>query len=503
MKSGGKQEIFSGKVLNDPMNTYFIGIDIGTQGARITVLDTEGYQYAIKEETFSLGDTAREEQSPTGWWDTCYRLLLDICQEIKSRVDLSKVHALSVTSTSGTIIPLDKEYEPLHAAIMYSDPRSAAEGKICREAARESGYKGYHAFNSSSGLSKMIWFLNNYPSKVEQLGLFIHAADYITGKLSGNFTVTDYTNALKSGYDVRNFEWPDYLFSKLPLRREWLQQPKPSGMPMGTLKQELALALGLSPKAIVTTGMTDGCASQVASGAVNLGDWNTTIGTTLVVKGVTREEINDPSGAIYCHRHPDGHWMPGGASNTGADWVSKFYGGMDLGELNRDASRLIPTEHLAWPLIQQGERFPFVAPDAMGFKPEGINDAEMFAAYMEGVAYIERYAYEQIKNLSGESVQQVFTAGGASNSDTWLRIRSAVLGLPIKKMKNVSGATGAAIVAASKTYFTSLVEAASNMTKKEKTIEPSIGLVPAYENNYHRFINLLKEKGYITRYELA
>ena len=116
---------------------------------------------------------------------------------------------------------------------------------------------------------------------------------------------------------------------------------------MGTLKQELALALGLSPKAIVTTGMTDGCASQVASGAVNLGDWNTTIGTTLVVKGVTREEINDPSGAIYCHRHPDGHWMPGGASNTGADWVSKFYGGMDLGELNRDASRLIPTEHLA------------------------------------------------------------------------------------------------------------------------------------------------------------
>ena len=501
--SGCKQEIFSGKVVSDLMKTYFIGIDIGTQGARVAILDAEGNQYGAKEEIFPLHDRAREEQSPVEWWDTCYGLLQSICNDLKTGIDLSKVHAISVTSTSGTIIPLDKNHEPLYQAIMYSDPRSADEAKLCKLAALESDYTGYHAFNSSSGLSKMIWFLNNYTAKIDEINLFIHAADYITGKLSGNYGVTDYTNALKSGYDVRNYEWPDYIFSKLPLQKKWMQDPKPSGLPLGTLKKSLALTLGLSAKTIITTGMTDGCASQVASGAVNRGDWNTNIGTTLVVKGVTKHEIIDPSGALYCHRHPDGYWMPGGASNTGADWVSKLYGTRDLAELNISASSLIPTGQLAWPLLQEGERFPFVAPDARGFKPDGIDDDKLFAAYMEGVAYIERYAYEQIKRLSGETAKQVFTAGGASNSDTWLKIRSAVLGLPIKKMKNVSGATGAAIVAASRTYFRSLAEAANSMTKEEKTIEPLIGLVPAYENSYYRFINLLKEKGYITRYELA
>src|SRR3546814_8669540 len=86
--------------------------------------------------------------------------------------------------------------------------------------------------------------------------------------------------------------------------------------------------------------MTDGCASQVASGAVSPGTWNTTIGTTLVVKGVTRQSLNDPEGRFYSHRHPDGYWMPGGASNTGADWVQEFSGKQDLDLLDTAASSI-------------------------------------------------------------------------------------------------------------------------------------------------------------------
>ncbi len=45
--------------------------------------------------------------------------------------------------------------------------------------------------------------------------LFIHAADYITGKLSGRYDVTDFTNVLKSGYDVRTERWPGYIWDKV------------------------------------------------------------------------------------------------------------------------------------------------------------------------------------------------------------------------------------------------------------------------------------------------
>lgn len=189
--------------------------------------------------------------------------------------------------------------------------------------------------------------------------------------------------------------------------------------------------------------------------------------------------------------------MPGGASNTGADWVSRLFGQSDLNEINAAAAKLIPTGLLAWPLLQQGERFPFVAPDAQGFAPEELSEAELFTAYMEGVAYIERYAYERIQMLSGETIHQVYTAGGASNSDAWLTIRSNVLGVPVYKMQSVSGAAGAAILAASKTYYTSLSEAAGNMVQVQKIETPDKDLVDQYDQTYTQFINTLKLKGYI------
>ncbi|ANE53648.1 carbohydrate kinase [Flavisolibacter tropicus] len=477
--------------------SYFIGVDIGTQGARVVLVNQNGIMVGSKEESFPLNNQSREEQSPELWWSSCLTSLRALCYELKPVIDLSHVRAIAVTSTSGTIIPLDKSNRPLHAAIMYSDPRSVQEARLCKAAASTSGSMGFTAFNASCGLSKMVWFVNNFPEKASQLGMFIHAADYITGQLSGNFKVTDYTNALKSGYDIVQLQWPDFITKALPIKPEWLQEVVPTGVSVGCLKSELAEQLGLSDKIIITAGVTDGCASQVASGAVKPGDWNTTIGTTLVIKGVTAKEVKDPTGVLYCHRHPEGYWMPGGASNTGADWVSRLFGQSDLNEINAAAAKLIPTGLLAWPLLQQGERFPFVAPDAQGFAPEELSEAELFTAYMEGVAYIERYAYERIQMLSGETIHQVYTAGGASNSDAWLTIRSNVLGVPVYKMQSVSGAAGAAILAASKTYYTSLSEAAGNMVQVQKIETPDKDLVDQYDQTYTQFINTLKLKGYI------
>lgn len=477
--------------------TYFIGIDVGTQGARVAAFNNGGAQLVMHEEVFELSEGARQEQDPQIWWDSCYRSLQRVCEDLSKITDISRVKAIGVTSTSGTIIPIDRTNQPLHPAIMYSDGRSAAEAINCKSAAIASGTTGYTAFNASSGLPKMLWFLRNYPEKINSLGGFIHAADFITGTLSGQFGFTDYTNTLKSGYDLHGMEWPGYIHASLGIKKDWLQNVLPSGTPLGTLQAVWAQQLGLSASVIVTAGITDGCASQVASGAVNPGDWNTTIGTTLVIKGVTHQEILDPSGAIYCHRHPEGFWMPGGASNTGADWVSSLFAGNNLELLANAAAKLIPGQHLAWPLLQKGERFPFVAPEARGFAPDGLSKEELFTAYMEGVAYIERYAFDKIRQLSGEKISRIFSAGGGANSDTWLRIRSNVLNLPVSKTENVSGAAGAAIVAASQTHFKSLREAVAAMVQVKKTIEPDQVLAGAYNNSYQKFVQVLKEKRYI------
>lgn len=478
------------------MSACFLGIDIGTQGARIVLMDADGELVASAAEAFPLSEASREEQSAEQWWDSCVRLLQEVVARAKARVDLSAVRAVGVTSTSGTVIPLDATYEPLYNAIMYSDPRSAAEGLRCKQAALQYHPGGYSGFNASSGLSKMVWFVENHPSIAGRIHLWVHAADFITGKLSGRWNVTDDTNALKSGFDVKDRTWPAYIYEQLPLKKEWLPEVVRSGTPIGVLSRELTSVLGLKDGIQVVAGMTDGCASQIASGAVSLGDWNTTIGTTMVIKGVTARELTDPGDRLYSHRHPEGYWMPGGASNTGGDWVTREFG-EDLSSLNAAAAELIPTGLMAWPLIQQGERFPFIAPEAKGFAPSGLSDGERFAANMEGVAYIERYAYDMIRQLSGERIKAVYTAGGASNSEVWLTIRSNVLRLPIYKMMHVTGAAGAAILAASQTYYTSLTEAGRAMTRIEKEILPRPEMTAAYEEGYRNFLKILQEKGYI------
>lgn len=480
---------------------YFIGIDIGTQGARVVLMDARGNIVHHGEEGFPLSDESREEQSPSLWWEACRRILRSVIADARRDISVNELRAISVTSTSGTMIPLSKDMRPLHPAIMYSDPRSVEEGKYCREMAHRFHNRGYTGFNSSSGLSKILWYMRNFPNETARIGKWIHASDFIIGNLTGRWGVTDYTNVLKTGYDLGEKCWPSYLFENLLLKREWLPDVVPSGTHIGDLSPHLAAEFGLPEKIQVVAGMTDGCASQIASGAVKVGDWNTTIGTTLVIKGVTTREIHDPLDRLYNHRHPDGYWMPGGASNIGADWVTREFGER-LDALNTEAKDLLPTGHMAYPLRQEGERFPFISPAARGFQPSGLSEAQLFTANMEGVAYIERFAFSLIESLSGERVKAVYAAGGGSKSDTWLTIRSNVMNLPIYKMKNVSGAVGAAVLAASGTHFKSIVDAVESMSQIEKQIFPQKSLAAEYEKDYRGFIALMQEKGFIQKEEL-
>lgn len=486
-------------VLMTKQNQVFIGIDVGTQGVRVIAADDRGEVLSAHKHSFPLSDY-REEQSPAVWWSVVVSTLQSLAKELANTTSLQQIAALSVTSTSGTVIPLDRNFQPLHAALMYSDKRSEREATICRQASAKGTTQEPIPFNASYGLPKILWFVRNYPEKVEQIRAWCHAGDFITGNLSGIWEITDFTNALKTGYDLTLENWPSFIGERLGLPTGWFPQVVRSGRVLGPLSPKVSELTGLPDSILVVAGMTDGCASQIAAGSIRPGDWSTTIGTTMVLKGVTCRRIQDPLGRIYNHKHPQGFWMPGGASNTGADWVSQDYQEQDLPKLNQFAEKLIPTPWISYPLQQTGERFPFLSSDARGFDPQGLNPEQLYTARMEGVAYLERLSYELIEEISGETVDMVYTAGGASLSEVWLKIRSNVLQKPVCKMKHVEGAVGAAVIAASETGFGCLEEAARQMIQLEKTVEPG-PLVAPYEERYRRFVESLLEKGYFNRTE--
>lgn len=484
-------ETNSGKVV---AGGIFVGLDVGTQGAKAAVMSGDGRMLASASSPFG-GPLQHEEQSPARWWSAASGCLQRVAAALREQGLLGRIMAISATSTSGTVIPLGAGMEPVCDALMYSDKRAAGHVGRCREAARSEGLDA-EGINVSYGLPKIVWFCEARPELAGQVKQWCHATDYLLGKLSGEWGVTDYTNALKTGYNLDRMAWPAYLQERLQLPAQWFPRVCAPGEQIGVLARQAAAETGLPAGIAVIAGMTDGCASQVAAGATGISDWNSTIGTTLVVKGVTRKKLADPDGSVYNHRHPDGLWMPGGASNTGAGWISEEFPGEVLTALNQRARGAMPSGLLRYPLMQQGERFPFVHGQASGFAAAAPSPEHAYVAGLEGVAYLERMAYDRMELLGAEPASRILTTGGGSYSELWMAIRSNVLGKPVHRPLYPEGAAGAAVIAAAGSLFGSMAEAAGNMIRIDATLEPG-QLVGYYEEQYGRFVRLLQQKGYL------
>jgi xylulokinase len=480
--------------------SLFLGIDIGTQGVRAILAGTGGEVIARAGKKFILQDTGLSqgwsEQEPELWWEKTKAVISDIRRITKrNNIDIKELKAIAVTSTSGTIIALDKENNVLHRAIMYNDTRATEEanqlnikgGSLCNK-------MGY-AFSPSFALSKILWIKKNKPDIFLRTRRFAHAADYIVGKITGNFSISDTSNALKTGFDLIDKKWPSFI-SGLGIDPGLFPEVKLPGEVIGEVRGEVEKETGIPKGVLVCAGATDGVASFFASGAALPGDWNSTLGTTLVVKGVSEEMLKDKLGRFYSHFHPQGYWLPGGASSCGGESLRiKFKG--NLSKLDEAAGAKIPTGVVIYPLMRKGERCPFVNSDAQGFmigKPK--DKFELYAAYLEGVGLVEKWIYEVIEELGGKVKESIYVSGGASYSDIWLKIRAAILNKVIIRSQAPEAAYGGAIIAGSKTFFSDISQAVRTMVKKDIEVEPEKDLLKAYDAGYRKFRKACKAIGY-------
>lgn len=472
-----------------------MGIDVGTQGARVIISDGSGQVVATASRLFPESvnisgiPSGWFEQDPEQWW-----FAVKVClQEVTSRlVEIGRqpgeIVAIAVDSTSGTVLPIDRSGRALRPAIMYSDSRSEKEAIRCNEEGHELVEKLGYRFGSSFGLPKVLWLKHNEPDTWKRCWKVIHAADFIVGKLTGEFGVSDNSNSLKTGYDLVEFCWPSFISERLEIEIEKLPGVVTPGCQIGCVTTECASSTGICEGTAVVAGVSDGTAGFIASGASQVGDWNTTLGTTLVLRGVSEELIRDSEGRVYCHRHPDGWWLPGGASNTGGECLVKLFADSDYQLLDERAACLIPSNRCCYPLVRRGERLPIVSSEAQGFFPEGCADpVELYVACLEGVAYVERWCYELMEELGARVGHVIYSTGGGAKSRTWLSIRASVLNRQILSPAVTDPAMGTAIVAASRTLYRNLSEATRAMVRYDAVVDPCEKLVEPYELGYQRF----------------
>ena len=470
----------------------WIGLDLGTQSVRaLTVSDMGDVLGQSSQRLTSRREGPRHEQDPEDWW----RAVVFVCRAALADLPASAVRGVAVDGTSGTVLLCNSSGKALTPGIMYDDMRAKDEARRANEAGAAVWASLGYRMQPSWALPKLLWLLRQHPSVIPGARL-IHQNDFINRRFSGHEVPSDSSNALKSGYDLIGEAWPHDVLDALGVPESVLPPVVRSGTQLGTVCAEAAEETGIPAGTPIIAGMTDGCAAQIGAGALEVGNWNSVLGTTLVLKGVTGELIRDPAGVMYSHRSPDGNWLPGGASSTGAAVLAKQFPGSNLDALSAQAAEREPASIIAYPLVSRGERFPFLAPDAEGFLlGDPVDEIDLYAALLQGVAFIERLCFDYLDILGAPIGGELTLTGGAARSRYWCQLRADILRQPIRLLENAEPALGMAILAASVGRRVS--DVAREMVRVREAIEPRRDRIGRFHESYLRLVEELARRGWL------
>jgi sugar (pentulose or hexulose) kinase len=467
------------------VESVWLGIDVGTQSVRALAATADGRMAgrgASPLHSVRAGD--RHEQDPESWWTAT----AEAARAALAAAGRVEVRGVAVCATSGTILLTNAAGTPLTAGLMYDDARAAREAAVAQEAGSAVWDRLGVRIQPSWALAKVLWLARDLPPGAR----LCHQPDFVTARLAGTPVPTDSSHALKTGYDLLAETWPHEVFARLGLPAALFPQVVRPGTVIGDVCVAAAETTGIPAGTPIVAGMTDGCAAQLGSGALEVGRWNSVLGTTLVLKGVTATPVHDPTGVMYSHRSPDGTWLPGGASSVGGGALPSD----GLAELDERARAYEPSTAVAYPLAGHGERFPFLAPQAQGFLlGTPCDPADRHAALLQGVALVERLALAYVSGLGAPVEGPITFTGGAVRSRYWTQLRADILGRPARIPEHADAALGMAVLAAYGTEPRPLAEVAAAMVRIRTIVDPR----PAghFTAPYHRLVDELARRGWL------
>lgn len=473
----------------------WLGVDLGTQGVRAILVDADGAVLGTGRAPLTSRRTGtRHEQDPREWWTAT-------CLATRQALDGfgGRPAAMSACSTSGTLVVEGADGAAVGPGLMYDDARGREQtGRVVEAGAALWDRLGHRP--------QPTWAITRLAQLAEagELGTgrrIAHQADHLGRRLTGHRVATDVSHALKSGYDQIALRWPDDVLARVGVDPSVLPDVVLAGEVVGEVCATAAEASGIPVGTPVRAGMTDGCAALISAAALRPGDWCSSMGTTLVLKGSTTRLLRDPSGAVYSHRHPDGGWLPGGASSTGAGLLVTAFPGADLDALTARAARQGLPSLVTYPLAGRGERFPFVAPDATAFGLGAADfasaadpEAARFSAILHGVSYLERLALDVVAGLGAETAGRMALTGGASRNRWWNQLRADVLEREVVVPAHPGAGFGSAVLAAAAAG--ELAATAGRMVTVRERLAPDPGRGAMLAEHRQQLVQALAERGW-------
>ena len=471
------------------------GLDIGTTGCKLTVFDENGNQLGKAYRDYPVyRAVSGHEIDISTMMGSVYAVIGEMAAQYPD------IGGIGVTSFGETFVMTNDAGEPLHNAMLYTDPRGAEQ---CAELIEKLGADHIAdvtglAPHEMYSISKMMW-IKRYRPDVYAAARRIHLIeDFVVWHLTNNAQI-DYSLATRTmAFDIHSLTWSKEVFDAAGIDVSLMSRPVPTGTSAGTINPAASQQTGLNKNCVIVSVSHDQVSAAVGAGAF---DGSVAVDGAGTVECLTPIYDSIPDIPVMAKGYfsvvpyvVPGKYVAYAFSYTGGaliQWAMNTFGKGETDEsMERSYGRDEPTGLLVLP------HFAGAATPYMDTGPKGAilgltaasTAADIYRACMEGVAYEMRLNYEALTG-SGICFEKLNATGGGARSKLWMQMKADVLNLPITALKTVdAGTVGSAMLTGIAVgLFRDLDDAAAHMVQEMETYYPRMEMHKKYTEIYGRY----------------
>lgn len=438
---------------------YLIAVDVGTSSTKTALRDVEGRLISEASAAYSVDRPfpAWAEIDVEAWWQA---VCLTIRQVVaQAGINPREVRGIGVDGVSWTLIPVDRQGQPLSPAMIWLDRRAEVEAAWLREQpeAEEWIHLSANPLDAAYVTPKLLWLHRHRPDVFDGAYKFLNSTGFIAARMTGEMTC-DYTQAYAYHfYDIHHTRWDESVTARLGIPLEKLPRLVHPLEVVGQLTAQAAPQTGLVEGIPVIAGGLDAAVGALGAGAVRLGQTVDQGGQAGGMLMSVDRVIVEPLLIFGHHVLPGQYLLQSGTVGGGSlSWFKDVLGQAEVEEARRRG--LSPYELMseqvqdsppgAHGLIflpyMAGERTPLWDSNARGVffgLSYKTTRADILRAIMEGCAFAV-YHNLRVAETRGASVSEWLGDGGAARSAVWCQIKADVTGKPFVVARQKDGAEG-------------------------------------------------------------
>lgn len=176
----------------------YIGIDLGTSGVKVILLNEQGEVVASQTEklTVSRPHPLWSEQDPEQWWQATDRAM----KALGDQHSLQDVKALGIASKMHGATLLDAQQRVLRPAILWNDGRCAQECTLLEARVPQSRVITGNLMMPGFTAPKLLWVQRHEPEIFRQIDKVLLPKDYLRLRMTGSLPAICLTQLAPCGW---------------------------------------------------------------------------------------------------------------------------------------------------------------------------------------------------------------------------------------------------------------------------------------------------------------